>query len=57
MPRLKLSALITLECLFIFGYFKSKMTGINPFWGGVKVMFIGAIAAATAFGVAKLIQA
>lgn len=54
---LKLSALITLVCLFIFGYFKSKMTGINPLWGGVKVMFIGAIAAATAFGVAKLIQA
>jgi VIT1/CCC1 family predicted Fe2+/Mn2+ transporter len=53
---LKLSALITLVCLFIFGYFKSKMTGINPWWGGVKVMFIGAIAAATAFGVAKLIQ-
>ena len=53
---LKLSAMITLVCLYIFGYFKSKMTGINPWWGGVKVMFIGAIAAATAFTIARLIQ-
>ena len=54
---LKLSALITLVCLYVFGFFKSKMTGINPWWGGLKVMFIGAIAAATAFTIAKLIQA
>ena len=54
---LKLSAAITLVCLYVFGFFKSKMTGINPWWGGVKVMFIGAIAAATAFTIARLIQA
>ncbi|MEN9697030.1 MAG: hypothetical protein RLZ56_451 [Bacteroidota bacterium] len=54
---LQYSAIITLVCLYVFGFFKSKMTGINPWWGGVKVMFIGAIAAATAFAVAKLIQA
>lgn len=54
---LKISAVITLVCLYIFGFFKSKMTGINPWWGGVKVMFIGAIAAAAAFSIAKLIQA
>jgi len=28
---LKFSVVITLVCLFIFGYFKSKITGINPF--------------------------
>ena len=33
------------------------MTGINPWWGGVKVMLIGAAAATTAFAIAKLIQA
>jgi ABC-type Co2+ transport system permease subunit len=33
------------------------MTGINPWWGGIKVMLIGATAAATAFTIAKLIQA
>jgi VIT1/CCC1 family predicted Fe2+/Mn2+ transporter len=54
---LKISAVITLVCLYIFGFFKSKMTGINPWLGGVKVMFIGAIAAAAAFTIAKLIQA
>ena len=54
---LEISAAITLVCLYVFGYFKSKITGINPWWGGLKVMFIGAIAAATAFAIAKLIQA
>ena len=48
------SAGITLVCLFFFGYFKSKMTGQPLFKGALKVMAIGAIAAATAFGIAKL---
>jgi len=52
---LKISAAITLICLFIFGFFKSKMTGVHPWWGGVKVMMTGAIAAAAAFSIAKLI--
>jgi len=30
------------------------MTGVNYFTGGLKVMLIGAVAAAAAFGVAKL---
>ena len=54
---LKVSAIITLICLYIFGYFKSKITGVNPFTGGLKVMLIGAAAAAAAFGIAKLIEA
>lgn len=53
---LKISAVITLICLFIFGFFKSKMTGINPWIGAVKVMLIGAVAASVAFGIAKLIE-
>ncbi|OIR00696.1 VIT family protein [mine drainage metagenome] len=56
LDALKISVVITLVCLFIFGYFKSKITGINPFTGGLKVMLIGAAAAAAAFGIAKLIQ-
>src|SRR6195952_251298 len=43
---LKISAGITLICLFVFGYFKSKVTGVSPFGGGVRIMLIGAIAAA-----------
>ncbi|HEY4335771.1 MAG TPA: VIT1/CCC1 transporter family protein [Puia sp.] len=53
---LRISAVITLCCLFIFGYFKSKMTGVNPLAGAVRVMVIGALAAGCAFGVARLIQ-
>jgi predicted membrane protein (TIGR00267 family) len=48
------SAIITLICLFFFGYFKSKMTDQPLFKGALKVMAIGAIAAATAFGIAKI---
>ncbi|MDP4151601.1 MAG: VIT1/CCC1 transporter family protein [Bacteroidota bacterium] len=53
---LKISAVITLICLFIFGYYKSKMTGIHPLSGALRVMIIGALAAGCAFAVAKLIQ-
>lgn len=49
---LKFSVVATLICLFIFGYFKSKITGIPAFSGALKVMLIGALAAAAAFGVA-----
>lgn len=50
------SAVTTLICLFIFGYFKSKATGQHPWLGALKVTLIGAVAAAAAFGVAKLFE-
>jgi VIT1/CCC1 family predicted Fe2+/Mn2+ transporter len=53
---LKISVVVTLICLFVFGFFKSKMTGIHPWSGALRVMFIGAMAAAAAFGVAKLFE-
>ncbi|CAN5562461.1 VIT1/CCC1 transporter family protein [soil metagenome] len=53
---LKISVVATLICLFIFGYFKSRMTGVNPWSGAFRVMMIGAMAAAAAFGVAKLFE-
>ena len=53
---LKISVIVTLICLYIFGFFKSKITGINPWTGGLRVMMIGAAAAAAAFGIAKLID-
>lgn len=53
---LKISAVITLLCLFVFGYFKSKFTGVNKLGGALRVMMIGAIAAGCAFGIARLIQ-
>ncbi|MFT3908430.1 MAG: VIT1/CCC1 transporter family protein [Ferruginibacter sp.] len=53
---LKYSVIATLICLFIFGYLKSKVTGVNAAWGAIRVTLIGAIAAAAAFGVAKIFQ-
>ncbi len=53
---LKISAVITLCCLFIFGFFKSRITGVQPWWGAIRVMLIGAAAAACAYGIARLIQ-
>jgi VIT1/CCC1 family predicted Fe2+/Mn2+ transporter len=54
---LPISAAITLVCLFVFGYIKSKVTG-QPVWAGaLKVMIIGAVAAAAAFVVARLFSA
>jgi VIT1/CCC1 family predicted Fe2+/Mn2+ transporter len=52
---LEYSVVATLICLFIFGFFKSKITGVNPWKGAIRVMLIGAMAAGTAFGVAKVI--
>jgi len=52
---LEYSVVATLICLFIFGFFKSKITGVNPWKGAIRVMLIGAMAAGAAFGVAKVI--
>lgn len=51
---LVLSAVVTSVCLFVFGYFKSKVTGQPPIAGAVKVTVVGLLAAAAAFGIAKL---
>ncbi len=51
---LMFSAILTVMCLFVFGYYKSKVTGQAPLQGALKVTFIGVIAAAAAFFVAKL---
>lgn len=53
---LKFSIVATLICLFVFGYFKSKITGVPVLSGAIKVMLIGALAAAAAFGVALLFK-
>ena len=53
---LLLSLAVTTMCLFVFGYFKSKVTGQPPIYGAFKVTLIGLLAAAAAFGIAKLIS-
>ena len=51
---LKISAAITVICLFIFGYFKAKVTGQNKLKGAFYVASIGSAAAAAAYMIAKL---
>lgn len=48
------STLITVVFLFVFGYFKSSLTGQSPVKGAVKTMLIGLLAAAAAFFIAQL---
>ena len=47
------STIITLVCLFIFGFYRSKMTEQPLIMGAFKTMAIGAIAAAAAYFIAK----
>ena len=53
---LKYASVVTIICLFFFGYFKSKFTGQPVITGALKVVVIGAIAASAAFTIATLIQ-
>ena len=50
------SFIITVICLFIFGYYKSKFTGQPPLKGGIRTTIIGIIAAGAAFAIAKLVS-
>jgi vacuolar iron transporter family protein len=49
------SIAITPVALFIFGYVKSRFTGISPLRGGIQAVLVGGLAAAAAFGIARLI--
>lgn len=49
------STVITLVCLVVFGLIKSKLTGQPLFKGALRVALVGALAAAAAFGIAKLL--
>jgi VIT1/CCC1 family predicted Fe2+/Mn2+ transporter len=51
---LKWSCVVTVICLFLFGFFKARFTGQNPWAGAVRVTLIGSVAAAAAFFIAKL---
>ncbi|GAA3962587.1 VIT1/CCC1 transporter family protein [Hymenobacter antarcticus] len=50
------SAGITLVCLTVFGYLKSRMTGQPPVAGALKMALVGTLAAAAAFGIARLVS-
>lgn len=50
------SAIVTLCALFAFGFVKGRLTGIAPFRGGLQTLVTGGIAAAAAFGLARLVS-
>ncbi|HXD94178.1 MAG TPA: VIT1/CCC1 transporter family protein [Bacteroidia bacterium] len=50
---LMVSAILTIICLFVFGYFKAKVTGQAPLSGALKVTLIGIAAAGAAYLVAR----
>ena len=49
------SVAVTLVALGVFGYVKARFTGINRIKGAAQTMLIGGIAAAAAFGIARLV--
>jgi VIT1/CCC1 family predicted Fe2+/Mn2+ transporter len=50
------SVIFTLMALLIFGYIKGRFTGAPPIRSGLQTALIGGLAAAAAFGLAKLIS-
>jgi VIT1/CCC1 family predicted Fe2+/Mn2+ transporter len=50
------SVAVTLAALFLFGYFKGRLTGIHPLKGGLQTVIIGGLASAAAFGLARWIS-
>ncbi len=49
------SVAVTPVALFVFGYVKSGFTGVPPWRGGVQTVLVGGLAAAAAFGIARLL--
>ena len=50
------SVVFTLAALFIFGYVKGLFTGTRPVRSAIQTALIGGLAAAAAYGLAKLIS-
>ncbi len=48
------SCIVTALSLFVFGYFKTKIIGQPPIKGAFKILFIGALAAGSAYYIAHL---
>jgi vacuolar iron transporter family protein len=47
------SVIVTMLALFIFGFIKSKFTGLNPLRGGLQTVLVGGLAAGVAFMLAR----
>ncbi len=60
MPRifaaLEVSVGVTLLALLAFGYFKARFTGVSPIRGALQTAFVGGLAAAAAFFLARVVN-
>lgn len=52
---LKISVVLTLAALAVFGYVKGRFTGAGPWKSALQTTLIGGIAAAAAFGIARAV--
>jgi vacuolar iron transporter family protein len=52
---LPISVLVTFLALFIFGAIKGRFTGVHPVRSGLQTLLVGGLAAAVAFGLARLL--
>ena len=50
---LLISVIVTLIALFVFGYIKGRFTTTHPFRSAWQTVFVGGLAAAAAFMIAK----
>lgn len=55
LEALKISAITTLFCLFIAGFFKGSITGDHPLRSALKITLAGAFVAAAAYAVARFL--
>jgi len=53
---LKWSVLITIVALAVFGYIKGRAAGVSPVRSALQTTFTGGVAAAAAFGLARLLS-
>jgi len=53
---LSVSVVVTAVALFVFGYIKGRLTGARPFRSGIQTVLIGGLAAAAAFGLARMLS-
>lgn len=53
---LRISIVLTLIALFLFGFVKGRFTGAGPFRSAVQTVVIGGLAAAAAFAIARAIS-
>jgi vacuolar iron transporter family protein len=53
---LRVSVVVTLLALFVFGYIKGQFTGLKPLRSGFQTLLIGGLSATAAFGLAQLFK-